>query len=237
MLYRENTCILYSIRTVFDHPAVISFFCLFALLQPTCDTMNARESFFSLIESDTLVAQLSSNQCIFAPVIHLLISKLSFGNSIGISFGFESSTLYTTSGDLSSIKSILEKCEGLRFTNVSIEFKNSGEYADAQSLMNFGRLTKLFASYMDSQSTSSLTIYNHNISCISVIDKNFLKRITELSICAPPREEISYRKDMSVLRDVDLNLRVLTYYGDKLIYIEDIWEIVGATLEERRMDS
>jgi len=49
---------------------------------------------------------------------------------------------------------------------------------------------------------------------------------------APFGKTICSRIDMSLLKDADLNLRVLRYDGDYSRYIEDIWGIVGATLEE-----
>jgi len=89
---------------------------------------------------------------------------------------------------------------------------------------------------MNAESTSSLTIRDHNISCISVIGKNFLKTISELYVCAPLAEELRSRIDTSVLWNVDLNLSVLRYDGIYLRYIQDIWEIVGVTLEEVHLE-
>jgi len=227
----------------FEHPSLIPFF-LASLLQPTRNTMNARPSFFrtlsddelarlaSFIASDTLLPLLASQECTFAPVIHLLISKLAFGNSIGIRFCFESSTLLIgkKSGYLSSINSMLKNCKGLRFTNVAVDFSRE-EYGDSLPFIGFGRLTQLFASYMDAESTSSLTICGRSISFMSFMDKNFLMSITNISIRTPPGEDIMSPIEMSLLKDIDLNLKVLEYKGIYLRYIEEIWEIVGSTLE------
>jgi len=201
------------------------------LLQPTL-LMNVHEPFFStlsddelarivsFIKSDTLLALLMSKQCTFAPVIRLLVSKLAFRRFVPNTFCFESSTLRvgSSTGSISSIKSVLEKCEGLRFTNVSIEIN-----MNKSGTLNLGKLTKLFTSYMDAKSTSSLTIRGQNLDVVRFIDKNFTKTIKELSISAPPGERIS---------SVGLNLRVLRYGGHNLSYIKDIWEILGATLEK-----
>jgi len=88
------------------------------------------------VESDTLVVLLASKEGPFASIIHLLISKLVFGDNSRIRsrirFCFEYSTLFIRrAGDLSILKDMLENCEKFRFKYVSIDF-NGKDYAYKQ---------------------------------------------------------------------------------------------------------
>lgn len=164
-------------------------------------TMDAPESFFETlsldelacvvryIESETLLRLLVVEGCPFSPVIHLLVSKLTFQGPGGIRFNFNSCTIDigVEADDLAAVKSLLDACVGLQFAKFKGYFfffkRHNGTGSE-----RIRRFTQLFASYLTARNSIDLLL-NNEIGFPSAIDKDFLNGDAKICITAKNKND------------------------------------------------
>lgn len=93
------------------------------------------------------------------------------------------------------------------------------------------RFTELFDSYLPSTTSICLTLLDYNIEVLRSIHKNFLRGITKLTIHPPPLLMPSSSLDITAFRNAGLYLKEFVYCGGCLSFMEDIWEVLGGSLE------
>lgn len=215
--------------------------------------MNARKSFFETlsqdelarvvryIESNTLLSLLLAKDCLFASVVHLVISNLKFDGPPGIHFHFDSSTICIgiQTYRFSLVKSLFRACEGLLFVNVSGYFFIPKVRKDhkQRKIEQTALFTQILAPYLAPYSTVALTLDDHDIQVIDAIDKKFLRSVSNIVIESYTSKFPSSPLNMGLFREVGRNIKVFYHHGSFLSYFENIWEILGATLEKVTIES
>lgn len=200
--------------------------------------MNPNASLFSTLSDDelarvvrhvdsaTLIPLIVCESSEFAHVIHHLVSKLEFGFSSGVTFRFKDATLGVGVGSkYDVVESVLEKSGGIRFKRVMLQ--------NHEDIVDIARFTDLFGRFLCSEitlkfkmGTTSYRGYGRGYGC------EFVKADSEDALQAI---RSSPTRPSELLRVFTPGLKSFHYTGSYIRYFEDLWEIVGDTLEEVRI--